>query len=252
MEKLSIKKDWHKSFFKNSFYNPASPEALKRAEKEVNFILKKSKIKKGASVLDLCCGPGRHSLVFAEKGFKTTGVDFSKEYLREAEDKAKAKKLSMLLIKKDMREINFKEKFDLAVNLFTSFGYFIKKSDDLKTLRNLHKALKKGGKLFLDIINGDFIRKNYRHKHWEKIGKDYFLLEKTVLSKDKKTSVNEWIKIKNGKVSSGKFFVRLYGKKDISEILKKAGFKILFFYGNFEGKKLNADKNRLIVLAEKS
>ena len=29
----------------------------------------------GAAVLDLCCGPGRHSLEFARRGFRVTGVD---------------------------------------------------------------------------------------------------------------------------------------------------------------------------------
>ena len=29
----------------------------------------------GAAMLDLCCGPGRHSLEFARRGFQVTGVD---------------------------------------------------------------------------------------------------------------------------------------------------------------------------------
>ena len=29
----------------------------------------------GAAVLDLCCGPGRHALEFARRGFQVTGVD---------------------------------------------------------------------------------------------------------------------------------------------------------------------------------
>jgi 2-polyprenyl-3-methyl-5-hydroxy-6-metoxy-1,4-benzoquinol methylase len=29
----------------------------------------------GGSVLDLCCGPGRHSIELARRGFKVTGVD---------------------------------------------------------------------------------------------------------------------------------------------------------------------------------
>src|SRR5467141_2322422 len=29
----------------------------------------------GVAVLDLCCGPGRHALEFARRGFQVTGVD---------------------------------------------------------------------------------------------------------------------------------------------------------------------------------
>ena len=45
-----------------------------------------------------------------------------------------------------MRRIPLRGEFDAAINLWTSFGYFEKPSDDLKTLRGIARALKPGAR----------------------------------------------------------------------------------------------------------
>ena len=149
---MKVKNEWHKDFFKNSFYNPASKISIQRAPSEVSFILKQMKLKKKSAILDLCCGPARHSLVLVKKGFSVTGYDFSKEYLKEAQEKAKKLKLNINLVCGDMRKLKFKNEFDAALNLFTSFGYFQKFSDDMKVLKGVNKALKPKGLFLIDII----------------------------------------------------------------------------------------------------
>ena len=137
---MKIPYEWHKSFFKNSFYNPASPAAVEKAAMEAAFVLKQLKLGKGAALLDLCCGPGRHAVEFARKGLAVTGYDFSEEYLREAAARAKKKKVKLRLVRGDMRRLKFNGEFDAAVNLFTSFGYFQKFSDDMRTLRGVPRG----------------------------------------------------------------------------------------------------------------
>ena len=39
---------------------------------------------RGASVLDACCGPGRHSLELASRGYRVTGIDITEAYLEAA------------------------------------------------------------------------------------------------------------------------------------------------------------------------
>src|SRR5262245_8221 len=55
------------------------------------------------SVLDLCCGPGRHSVEFAGRGFAVTGVDRSAFLLDRARERAAAANVPVEWICEDMR-----------------------------------------------------------------------------------------------------------------------------------------------------
>lgn len=248
---MKVPHEWHKVFFKNSFYNPASPAAVEKAPSEAAFILRQLKLKKGGTLLDLCCGPGRHTVEFAKKGLAVTGYDFSAEYLKEAAARAKKRKVELRLVRGDMRRLKFSLEFDAVVNLFTSFGYFQKISDDIKTLRGVARALKPGGLFLLDVIHGAFIRKNFRPRNWVEM-EDYYHLEEAKALPD--GVFNTWTKIpkKGGKIQARSFFSRLYDKKSISTNLGKAGLKPLKFWGSFGGSPLTSKTHRLIVLARKS
>jgi SAM-dependent methyltransferase len=248
---MKVSREWYKSFFKNSFYNPASPAAVDSAPSEAAFILKKLKLKKGSALLDLCCGPGRHAVEFARKGLAVTGYDFSREYLEEAAQRAGKKKVALRLARGDMRRLKYKGEFDAVVNLFTSFGYFAELSDDIKTLRGVAQALKPGGLFMLDIVNGEYVRKNCVLRSWQDLG-DHYHLEEIELNGD--GAFNTWKKIpkKGGGIQERSFFTRLYDKKRINAALRTAGLEPLGFWGGFSGLPPSAKRTRLIVLARKN
>ena len=60
----------------------------------------------GAAVLDLCCGPGRHSLEFARRGFQVTGVDRTARYLDTARAAATREGLTVEFVQEDMRHFH--------------------------------------------------------------------------------------------------------------------------------------------------
>src|SRR3954453_16554332 len=98
-------------------------ERLAAAPEQVSQILALAGVS-GGDVLDLCCGPGRHSVEFARQGFRVTGVDRSPYLLDRAREHAATAGTSIEFVREDMREFCRPDAFDLAVNLFTSFGYF--------------------------------------------------------------------------------------------------------------------------------
>jgi len=51
-------------------------------------------------------------------------------------------RLAIELVQADMRGFVRPEGFDLALSLFTSFGYFDDAEDDLRVLRNVHRSLR--------------------------------------------------------------------------------------------------------------
>ena len=246
---MKVPREWHKNFFKNSFYNPASPAAVAKAPMEAAFVLKQLRLKTGAKLLDLCCGPARHSIPLAKKGLAVTGYDFSSDYLMEAAAKARKAKVKLTLMRGDMRRLKFKGEFDAVINLFTSFGYFQRFSDDIKTLKGISRALKPEGLFMIDIIHGDFVRKNFRARNWLELEDGSYHLEEAQLTKD--GVLNTWIVIKKNKVRKRNFFSRLYSRSRMTAAMRQAGLKPLKFWGSFSGAPLTNKTNRLIVLAKK-
>ena len=106
----------------------------------------------GGAVLDLCCGPGRHSWSSRAAGFAVTGVDRSPFLLERAREKADAAALAVEWVLDDMRRFHRPAAFDLACNLFTSFGYFEHEEDNLRVLRNIWQSLRDGGTLVMDMV----------------------------------------------------------------------------------------------------
>src|SRR5579859_5025306 len=108
---------WYKAFFGEDYlriYEPVlSPE---RTVREVDGIVDLLALPQGSSILDLCCGHGRHAIPLARRGYQVTGQDLSEVFLREAETEAQAQGAHVHWIQGDMRNIPFENEFDAAIN----------------------------------------------------------------------------------------------------------------------------------------
>jgi 2-polyprenyl-3-methyl-5-hydroxy-6-metoxy-1,4-benzoquinol methylase len=101
---------------------------------EVDRIIKLLQPAAGAAILDLCCGPGRHALELVRRGFRVTGVDRTSSYLQAAQSQAARQHVQAEFVQDDMRHFRRSQSFDVALNLFSSFGYFADRNDDLEVL----------------------------------------------------------------------------------------------------------------------
>src|SRR5207249_4585029 len=117
-----------------------SVESGTDAASDVQWIAGVVGLEASARVLDAPCGFGRHSVEFARRGCDTTGVDFSETELGRA--------------RKAAGEAAVSSEFDLAVNLFSSIGYFSDDEDRL-VLDRFWRALKPGGAFVVDTRNRD-------------------------------------------------------------------------------------------------
>ncbi len=74
---------WYKDFFEKWYLKFwLSQERFKPAyvKKEVAFIKRVLGLSKGAKILDLCCGHGRHLLPLAKVGYRMTGQGLSQKH----------------------------------------------------------------------------------------------------------------------------------------------------------------------------
>ena len=233
-------------------FTPGSAEALAAAPAEASAAWKALKLARGARVLDLACGTGRHSILLAKKGASVLGVDKTPAYLREARRRA-AKLPNCRFALGDMRRLPFKNEFDAAMNLWTSFGYFAKESDDLKVLKGVARALKPGGLFLMELVDHAWIRARTSHRHWNRQGDGSYLLQEAILidGRDPRV-VNEWTILRRGrKPLRARFIVRGYDKARLSASLRKAGLIPVNVSGTLVPGVRSKFNGRLVVLARK-
>ena len=169
-----------------------------KAAEEVANIISLLNIGETASVLDLCCGPGRHSLQLARQGFSVTAVDRTKMYLERARKQAETEGLKIEFIQDDMRRFCRPGSFDVAINLFTSFGYFEDANEDRQVAANVYCSLKEKGVLLIDIMGKEVLARIFRERDWYELDNTMVLEERKVCA-NWSWMENRWLMIKDGK-----------------------------------------------------
>jgi len=129
-------------------------------ENEVNRLYEILELEPGDRLLDVGCGPGRHSILFAEKGIDVLGIDISRNFVRLAnEKKSKAK-----FLRQDVRLMSFENEFDAVISMCQGgFGLLSDPTSlvdnpdiDYKALENMARALRPGGRLALSAFSSYF------------------------------------------------------------------------------------------------
>lgn len=243
-------KDWTEAFFRAPVFDPGAEEAVAAAPDEAAFVWKALGLKKGARLLDLCCGTGRHSLLLARRGAVVLGVDKTPAYLAEAR-RAAAGLPNCRFVRGDMRRLPFQGQFDAAINLWTSFGYLAKASDDQAVLTGVARALKPGGLFLMELVDHAWVRARPTHRHWDRRADGSFLLQSAVLvgGSDPRV-INEWTVLRPGKKPvKARFVLRGYDKPRLAISLRKAGLTPLRWWDRMRE---SSGPGRLIVLARKA
>lgn len=244
--------DWTKRFFRAPVFTPGAPEALAAAPMEAAAVWRLLRLKPGSRVLDLACGAGRHSVLLARRGAFVVGVDKTAAYLKEARRAARGLG-NCLFARGDMHRLSFQGEFDAALNLWTSFGYFAKPSDDIVALKGVARALKPGGLFLIDLIDFAWIKKCGQRRRWDRRADGAYLLQDAVWVEGRDPRViNAWIILRPGKPAlRARFIVRGYDKSRLYAALRRAGLApVKSWYGLGALGRLKSS-GRLVVLARK-
>lgn len=259
--KKNKKQSWFQKWFNSGDYLELYKHRDRTdAEKIVRLLLNNITLKKGSKVLDLACGNGRHSILFARRGFKVTGVDLSEYLISKAKENLKSgyeKYKSCLKFEiGDMRHITHRNEFDLVINIFTSFGYFEKDSDNEKVIKIVSRALKPGGWFLLDFLNRDYLARNIVPFDIKKQQKKIIVQLRTISSRYVEKNILIFSNNRNLEAYPvlNRFIekIRLYSNDDFTRMFKNAGLKQVRIFGSYNGTQYNRkNSERLIILAQK-
>lgn len=209
-------------------------------------------VARGGTVLDAGCGPGRISVELALCGMKVTGVDLIQPFLDAAAESARDEGVPLTLVKADLRSFESAEKFDAAVNLYTSFGYCDTVDDDMKILRSIFGALKDGGTFILESLGREIAVRTFTEGEWFTRAGKTVLTEFTVCGAWEGLS-SRWILIdeKTGARTEHTFVQRLYPATELRAMLFECGFSAVDIYGDFDFSPYDQKARTMVLVAKK-
>lgn len=253
--------EWFKTWFSSPNYLELYKHRdIKDAGRIIRLFFNNIKLNRPANILDLACGNGRHSILFAKKGFNVTGIDLSKYLIEEAKkalknEFGKYKDLLQFEIK-DMRNIDHDTEFDLVVNLFTSFGYFKKDSDNEKVIKGISKALKRGGYFLFDFFNNTYLERNLIPCDIKKFDNKSAVQLRAIKNNTVEKDIYIFSKFKNGFYNPEpihfKEKIKLYSSDHFRKLFTKYNLSIIYKFGNYDGSRFNKiNSKRLIIIAQK-
>ncbi|MHA2159677.1 MAG: class I SAM-dependent methyltransferase [Candidatus Thorarchaeota archaeon] len=218
---------------------------------EVDSIKSLSKIQQDESILDLCCGIGRHSLEFARRGHRVVGVDRTKLYLEKAKRSATEEKLDIEFVEDDMRTFYRKNSFDVVLSMFTSFSYFEDHEEQMLVLRNIYSSLRAGGRFILESAGKEILARIFMKQNWSEWPHGFMLEEREAIDNWSKMH-NKWIFIeRNGTIHRYDVTHWIYSGSEIKEMLEKVGFSDVHVFGGLDGRAYDNEATRLVAIATK-
>lgn len=238
---------WFQSWFNSPYYHILYHQ---RNDAEAEFFIDNlcAFLKPGPDdrLLDIACGRGRHAIYLNKKGYEVTGIDLSEANIRFAKD---FENEHLHFFKHDMRHLFYINYFDIAFNLFTSFGYFDNRRDHIKALKMFNKALKPEGLLVLDYLNTHKILSHMSHQEVKTVeGIEFHISKKIKGDKIIKTIDFEH----QSKVYGFTEEVMAFSRDDFRELFAKSGFEIVNEFGDYQlGVFDEKTSERLIFICKK-
>ena len=236
-----VQPDWWRRIF-NSIYLKTDGDVIDDTQitaKEVDLFSDILKLSPQDKILDLCCGQGRVALELAGRGFNNVeGLDRSRYLIQKAKAQNKKEGLIAKFREGDTRKLPYQpDTFDVVMIPGNSFGYFETPQDDIRVLKEVFRVLKPWGKILIDVADGEYLRRRFQPRSWEWVDKNYFVCRERSLSLDKQRLISREVvtHVKKGVVADQFYAERLYTRKSLEELFKKAGFRDFTIHSEIAG-----------------
>ncbi|MBT2468891.1 methyltransferase domain-containing protein [Streptomyces sp. ISL-66] len=257
--------DWITDFF-TDIYTDSDLELrdTRTTDAMVRCVTDALRLPAGASLLDLACGTGRHSVPLAAAGYTVTGVDLMEPYLERARARALAAGSTARFVRADMRDLGPLPQggFDAVVSLHTSFGFFDTEEADLAVLEQVRGVLSPGGRLLIDVMNRDWFLSQSGESFG--VGPGEFIVRNfevdgpvTHLYEERFSPLTSRIRwhIRTAGTAperSATADYRVYSAHELCRLLDRAGFQVTDVYGDYDLSPFHVHAPHLIITARRA
>jgi SAM-dependent methyltransferase len=239
--------EWWRSWFGPGYLALYDDYLAERTPVEIDRLEALLGLRPPLRILDLPCGQGRHAIELARRGYDVTGVDLSPFLLKVADERARADGVRVRWLAGDMRQPIAGERFDVVLNLFTSLGYFADEADDRKVVDAAAAMLVPGGRFLLEVINGERLMARFEERGWFTVGQAA-VVERRSLDRTARRMVVERTVTTPNDTEVNLHAIRLYDGRDVSAILRSAGFGRVDLYGDWSGEPLTSESLRVLAV----
>jgi SAM-dependent methyltransferase len=246
------RKKWWEEFFNDDYFRTVPLPQPRTILAESSFIVERLRLPPGSTILDVGCGLGLHAIELTRAGYNVVGLDLSLPMLSRAADEAQDQGLKINFLQADMRELAFESMFDAVYCWGTTFGYF---DDDQNRLvvERLHRALKPGGLLLLDVVNRDYVTRSVPNSAWFQGDGCVVMEEMNCNYINSRLTVKRQVMLDDGRQNETLYTIRLYSLHELGQILHQRGFRVVEVSGRHAtpGVFFGADSPQLIIVAER-
>jgi SAM-dependent methyltransferase len=203
----------------------------------------------GGEVLDVPCGFGRHAVPLGGAGYRVVGVDRSQALLDEARRRRGGARWPKL-VHADYRDLPMPaERFDCALNLFSSLGY-LGDEQDTRALSEIRRVLRPAGRLVIEIMHRDFLVRRFQERDWELVGEGRLLMtQRTFDPASGVVQMTQTLAEPTGDRDSRTLSLRVYTATELLAMLDRAGFAEARCYGDLDGGEFSTGTRLVIVAA---
>lgn len=202
-------------------------------------------------ILDMACGSGEYSIALAKEGFFVTGMDIDPEMIAYATVKSKDSHQKVDFEEIGMLEFIPRKQYDGIFCIGNSIVHLENLEYIKKTLEMFYKALKKQGKMILQIINYDVIPTNSISKLPSIENQGVTFHRTYVPIDDKRLEFQTSLQTPDAVFKNSAILYRL-SAKDLLPLLKEVGFKVETTYGDFAKSPFVPTKSyHLIIVSQK-
>lgn len=240
--------------------NPETDAASRKPafiDASAKWILEYTGLKKGSAILDLGCGPGLYTEKFAKRGYKVTGIDFSRRSIAYAKEQAALNHLDIDYIYQNYLTINYVDKYDLAVLIWCDFGALTNEDRDI-LLNKVYTAIKPGGYFIFDVFSPNQCLDIREEKTWEYRESGfwrpypYIYLFANYIYREHDTFEDHHVILdESGKCEVYRIWNHYYTRGSITKLLTSFGYKDINIFSDAAGAEYNDLSKTLCIVAKK-
>ncbi|WMT41681.1 methyltransferase domain-containing protein [Paenibacillus sp. D2_2] len=207
---------------------------------EVDFLIEHMELRTGDSILDIGCGPGRHSLELARRGIIPTGIDITSSFIELAQKRAAEENLNATFMVADARHVPLSQQFDSAICLCEgAFGLAGDDEGHRQILREIHRLLRPQALFTLTAINVLNVART----------------NESIDAYTSTSSTKETITNSKGDTKEVDIYTTAFTFRELKLLLEGSGFEVLDGYGciagNFSTKRLSVNDIEIMITARR-
>ena len=230
------------------------PETIDRS---VRWMIETLALQAGDAVLDLGCGPGLYASRFARAGLRVTGVDYSHNSIAYASQYANDNGLDITYRYQNYLELDDENLYNAVLLIY---GDFCPLDPEQRStlLKNIHRALKPGGKFVLDVSTREHRKKHGNKNQWYAAENGFWkpghhlVLEEGFDYPEQSIWLDQYTIIEaDGKVSVYRNWFQDYTPDTITRELSRGGFSVESLWSDLTGEPYTPESEWLGIITQK-